>query len=237
MNHIETLKQALEALTASWSTEQEMWKVHEMHMNAITALRTAIEQMEKQEPFGYVYEEFCLPECAVQQSWVEERFSVIKPHKSNDIRNVTPVYTHPSPAAQPAPVQEPLEYWNAVEGWVKIDEVRQHFDSVGCGTIYKNAGEDRVPLYTAAQRQWVGLTDEEIDKLFGDGPYVQAMLLRDVARAIEAKLREKNAAPVQEPDWSNVGRLVEAAHRANAAGHLTGTSNWAAAVFKYMSEA
>jgi len=44
----------------------------------------------------------------------------------------------------------------------------------------------------AAQRRWVGLTDEQIDKLFGDGPYVPAMLLRDVARAIEAKLKEKN---------------------------------------------
>ena len=41
---------------------------------------------------------------------------------------------------------EPLEYWNAVEGWVKIDEVREHFDSVGCATIYKTAGEGRVPL-------------------------------------------------------------------------------------------
>jgi hypothetical protein len=47
--------------------------------------------------------------------------------------------------------QEPLEYWNAVEGWVKIDEVRKHFDSVGCGTIYKTAGDGRVPL-TAAHR-------------------------------------------------------------------------------------
>ena len=62
------------------------------------------------------------------------------------------------------PEQEPLEYWNAVEGWVKIDEVREHFDSVGCGTIYKTAGDGRVPL-TAAQRQWVGLSEEEIDKL------------------------------------------------------------------------
>ena len=43
---------------------------------------------------------------------------------------------------------EPFEYWNAVEGWVKINEVRDHFDSVGCGTIYKTSGEDRVPLYT-----------------------------------------------------------------------------------------
>jgi len=47
--------------------------------------------------------------------------------------------------------QEPLEYWNAVEGWVKIDEVREHFDSVGCGTIYKTSGDGRVPL-TAAQQ-------------------------------------------------------------------------------------
>lgn len=36
------------------------------------------------------------------------------------------------------------------------------------------------------------------------------------------------------PDWGNVGRLIEAAHRANGAGHLTGTSNWAAAVCAYM---
>jgi len=69
-----------------------------------------------------------------------------------------PLYTHP-PTAQPE--KEPLEYWNAVEGWVKIDEVREHFDSVGCGTIYKTAGEDRVPVYAAPQRPWVELTDEE----------------------------------------------------------------------------
>ena len=49
--------------------------------------------------------------------------------------------------------QEPLEYWNAVEGWVKIDEVRKHFDSVGCGTIYKSAGEGRVPLCLAQPEQ------------------------------------------------------------------------------------
>ena len=59
--------------------------------------------------------------------------------------------------------QEPFEYWNAVEGWVKIDEVREHFDAVGCGTIYKSAGEGRSPLYTAPpKREWVGLTAYEI---------------------------------------------------------------------------
>jgi hypothetical protein len=83
--------------------------------------------------------------------------------------------------------QEPLEYWNAVEGWVKIDEVREHFDSVGCGTIYKTAGDGRVPL-TAAQRTWVGLTDEDIEQEFG---FIDE-LLRDCVHRTEAKLKEKN---------------------------------------------
>ena len=91
--------------------------------------------------------------------------------------------------AQPEP--EPFEYWNAVEGWVKIDEVRQHFDTAGCGTIYKTAGEDRAPLYAAPpQREWVKLTDDDID----DVQYsVDCRLYRDYARAIEAKLRDKNS--------------------------------------------
>ena len=94
---------------------------------------------------------------------------------------------------RPAPVQEPLEYWNAVEGWVKIDEVREHFNSVGCGTIYKTAGDGRVPL-TAAQRTWVDLTDAERNKLWrdvikwGDPSHDDV----DLMKAIEAKLKEKN---------------------------------------------
>jgi hypothetical protein len=62
-----------------------------------------------------------------------------------------PLYTTPQPVQEESP--EPFEYWNAVEGWVKIEEVRKHFGSVGCGTIYKTAGEDRVPLYTTPQQQ------------------------------------------------------------------------------------
>ena len=98
--------------------------------------------------------------------------------------------------AQPEP--EPLEYWNAVEGWVKLNEVHQHFDSVGCGTIYKNAGEDRVPLYTAPpQREWQGLTDEEVEevaKSVGYNPLAMTVYEYRVAvqKATEAKLKEKN---------------------------------------------
>ena len=86
------------------------------------------------------------------------------------------------------PEQEPLEYWNAVEGWVKIDEVREHFDSVGCGTIYKTAGEGREPLYTTPPQR-KPLSDEEIWEALGGIDCARPML---IARAIEAKLKEKN---------------------------------------------
>jgi len=53
--------------------------------------------------------------------------------------------------------------------------------------------ETRQPLYTSppVQRTWVGLTDEEIERACV--PLGAAMLsFTEVARAIEAKLREKN---------------------------------------------
>jgi hypothetical protein len=90
--------------------------------------------------------------------------------------------------------QEPFEYWNAVEGWVKIDEVREHFDAVGCGTIYKSAGEGRSPLYTAPPKQWVGLTDAEKSDLWCESTG-RDWVNEDThvfADAIEAKLKEKN---------------------------------------------
>jgi hypothetical protein len=88
--------------------------------------------------------------------------------------------------AQPEP--EPFEYWNAVEGWVKIDEVRQHFDTVGCGTIYKTSGEGRVPLYTAPQREWVGLTEQEQSDIAWEKDKSRIWIVT----ATEAKLKEKN---------------------------------------------
>jgi hypothetical protein len=72
---------------------------------------------------------------------------------------------------------EPVGWWDAKIGFFE----EKHFDQLQ-------------PLYTtppAAQRQWVGLTDDEIEKACV--PLGAAMLsFTEVARAIEAKLKEKN---------------------------------------------
>ena len=46
-----------------------------------------------------------------------------------------------------------------------------------------------VPLYTAPPKQWVGLTDEEMNESWGD-PLTPLGMKH--ARMIEAKLKEKN---------------------------------------------
>jgi hypothetical protein len=47
-----------------------------------------------------------------------------------------------------------------------------------------------LPLYTAPQRTWVGLTDEEIKKIIGSDRYSD--LIKEVVQIVEAKLKEKN---------------------------------------------
>ncbi len=49
----------------------------------------------------------------------------------------------------------------------------------------------------AKQREWVGLTDEEIHDIYDEvarrEPYNMAVTRRNIARAIEANLKEKNS--------------------------------------------
>ena len=72
--------------------------------------------------------------------------------------------------------QEPVAWrWETHNGYAYSE---QHYE-----------GEDGQPLYTTPQqRTWVGLTDEEID----DIPLRQPNGYAGFARAIEAKLKEKN---------------------------------------------
>jgi hypothetical protein len=46
--------------------------------------------------------------------------------------------------------------------------------------------------FDAAQRQWVGLPDDEIEEMANDFEEGYVFLYRSFARAIEAKLKEKN---------------------------------------------
>lgn len=84
---------------------------------------------------------------------------------------------------KPAPVQELVAWLVEFEN----GEQELHFDK-------QSVGETQAPLYTtppAAQRQWVGLTDAEVDEAarycVKSGQSVNAAI-----RAIEAKLRSKN---------------------------------------------
>ena len=81
---------------------------------------------------------------------------------------------------------EPFEYWSVAGGWVKLDEMREHFEIAGCGTIYKSGGEGRVPLYTAP-KQWVGLTLNEAEDFYDKYPDRAELI-----NAIDKFLEEKN---------------------------------------------
>lgn len=75
------------------------------------------------------------------------------------------------------PMQEPV----ARIGMIDED----HFAEV----CMKAGGDSNTPLYTAPpQREWVELTNEEIDTW----PIIGHESLREFVRAIEAKLKEKN---------------------------------------------
>ena len=86
----------------AWQREgvNEMTKRATVGITAIKQARSApyVASPRVQEPFGYVYEVYCLPECACEMEWVEI-FDRYEPDAAENIRNVTPVYTTP-PAAQ-----------------------------------------------------------------------------------------------------------------------------------------
>ena len=62
----------------------------------------------------------------------------------------------------------------------------------GCG--YTNINENWTPVYTAPpKKEWVGLTDEEINSVRYKRDWTAPWTDTTFARAIEAKLKEKNA--------------------------------------------
>jgi hypothetical protein len=163
---IETMKQALEALTREkWFRSGLGERNNPKVEAAIAALSAAIEAAEKQEPVAWMYESVCGNDFATR-------------HKPPDYaKNIRPLYTIPPAAAQPAPVP--------IKGAV--------LDKHGGVTLCQNGHEESTFGFAgrlfatppaAAQRQWVGLTDEEIDEWTPE--------IHSVIQAIEAKLKERN---------------------------------------------
>ena len=76
---------------------------------AITALRTAIEQAEKQEPVAWMYWQSCLNDDGTQTApWVQ-RYSKFKPPESVINKEIIPLYTTPPAALVQEPVAWPIE--------------------------------------------------------------------------------------------------------------------------------
>lgn len=179
---IEAMKQALEALESErdkyveWGDEDG---APEDVYEAITSLCQAIEQAEKQVVFK-IYKP-TLPRGAIpnvrdaELPWVYDQ----DPWSGNVASMwVTPV------KATPQPQQEPV-------AWMCSDESLVH---KGYSRFSKNCeGAWNIPVYTTAQREWVGLTPDEVfgiadqHPVEGFDPDIMAY-----TRAIEQALKEKN---------------------------------------------
>ena len=132
MNHIEAMKQALEALESctpeDTSTGHVIYPSYDEQAveKAITALRTAIEQAEKQEPVAWVVED----QNGERLEW------------AGDVPGCAGLPTFPLYTTPPAaPVQEPV-------AWVYGNESNDPIFSFARWDIADREGWDETPLYT-----------------------------------------------------------------------------------------
>jgi len=188
---IEAMKQALDLLEVCNGAEIVEGVIIYTDKE-ITALRQAIEQAEKMEPVGRVVSANC--EYATVQ-WLRQTSEVgggdPKNSRSWPIAGDA-VYTTPQPQQ---------DAWKNAA--IRLGE---ELSSVGPDGYYNMTAEqwlswalDQQPhgkhSLPQPQREWVGLTEEEIAKVCGFGQftsYSTQLTLSAVARAIEAKLKEKN---------------------------------------------
>jgi hypothetical protein len=136
---------------------------------------TDVQQEMEQEPVAEV----------VEQDIKHHGYARAIKHLTADLLPVgTKLYTHPSRQdVRSYRTTEPLAYLCKHTGWFRKAE-----DADAAFKV------DAVPLYEAFSREWVGLTDKEITRIGSldwDSNYVG--IWYDFARAIEAKLKEKNS--------------------------------------------
>jgi hypothetical protein len=204
-NLIEAAKQALNALSMPcdrWNKTQ-----HVIVEKAITALQTAIDEVEKQEPLAW------MPKSRFEQ--LLEGLPVVTTLTAHiAFEDDVAIYTTP-----------PTEHTKGIN----MDENQNHFpdfrpnysisfcdnevgggkeigklDFNGPSLVFTGDAEESAKVFIAyvarvfearleeerkvSQRQWVGLTDEDIEQEFG---FINEML-RDLVHRTEAKVKEKN---------------------------------------------
>ncbi len=175
--NIEAMRQALEALELA---HPRFGIATEKHKQAITALRAAIEQGEKQD---YIKLEAAYFSGLADGKEVVEQYdqTSLELCKECGWRAMIPGDGCLVCARQKAkPVWIPRVHLEAAQREPSM-----------CRVEPTKRLPDFVPLY-AAPRQWVGLTEDELKLLWEQYGYKSAMC-KPFAHAIEAKLKEKNA--------------------------------------------
>jgi len=175
----EALRLALEAL-------EEIGLKWPNVLKAIDAVKEALET--KDEPFAWMYWQSCLNDDGTQTSpWVQ-RYSKFKPSESVINKDITPLYTTPQPKQEAK--DEPVA-WRYDQAKYRTNDLRGRQWAFNVFLQTKPYIDEMVqnvtPLYTTPQRTWVGLTDEDKQKLVAEHHDWESLYF-----AIQAKLKEKN---------------------------------------------
>ena len=104
---LEAMKQALEALEATMSTHGFLEYIESAKEKAITSLRQAIAEAEKQEPVAWIEHEWS--GSGLRHLHFERREQTLRDEVVNPIW--TPLYTHPQPK-QPLTDEQIDDIWN-----------------------------------------------------------------------------------------------------------------------------
>jgi hypothetical protein len=171
---IEAMKQALEALEGLW--DDGFGGVPEsMHKDAITALRQAIEQAEKQEPVAFV-SGYYGGQCVILPIYKDKLFS------PGTALYTAPVHASDIPQER---VDETAKDRHEPES-NNVEIAAEQSDNYAAFLAGVRFARVNLP---APSKEWVGLTDGEMVDLLKN---YEGRLWTDIFPAIEAKLKEKN---------------------------------------------
>jgi hypothetical protein len=166
VNQIEAMKQALEALEKTRDENAAYLNFKEPYHEAITTLRTAIEEAEKQEPVAWLIWLHGPAGLFENKQFAEHEFARRNQEYPDKDRKLRPlIFGDTTPPAAPVHKLQCFHCQDTIE------------------TL-----NDKV-MHLMAQREWLGLTDED-KRLFSS--WLDDKEDDEVFEAIEAKLREKN---------------------------------------------